>query len=319
MIDLATLILFGNMVFGGGIAAIFDNDDLTGGYNKATSGWAGVTLSQPTAIAKADFVSANGGFDASGAITTITLKLYGKTGAEPTSPSDGILIGQSTFTDVNVSRTITITSTDKTTKFDHVWGVVQTGVWAELRELRLFEASATVPYLLSSTHVQTLQKTCNELRPLPWYEENIEQFEVTLEVPLAGSFDLDFVVNVVHQGDLLSPQWLGAVGIGGRMKYKYSQALANLDSQAWEWLPQSATNGINIDNRDPAHYANVSMVSGLPAKVGFYKFTIFMSAHTSGTTLDGVAAILKEGDNGLNGFRVRYTPNGEFINMDELL
>lgn len=319
MIDPTGLTKFGNMTSGGGITAIFDGDTATGGYHEAVSGYAGMSLSQATAIGSAEFVSANGGFDGSGATSQITLSLYGKTGAVPSSQTDGTLLAQVTFTDQNTQRSVELTSSDQTTLFEHVWGVIQSGVWSELKEFRVYEPSEAPPssiHMLAETHVQVLHKTCNTLLPLTQAEMNVEEFQMEMEVPVAGVFDIDFVINVTHRGELLSPQYLGAVGIGARVKYKHATTEAGLAGASWQWLPKSATNGINIDERNPAHYANVATVSGMSAEIGFYQFSIFMSAHTDGTSQNYTAAILKEAD-GLNGFRIRYTPGGEWVNMDQ--
>jgi hypothetical protein len=323
MIDVSAATIFGNMTSGAGLNTIFDGDSSTGGYYQGTVGYAGVSLTTASTVASAEFVSANQGFDGSGLTTDITLKLFGKNGASPIGPYDGTLLGQESFVDQNTQRTITVTSGDTTTEYAHIWGVVECGVWAELKELRLYESGvvippppAEIPYTLERTHVQVLHKTCNTLLPLTQAEMNVEEFQMNLEVPVAGSFDIDFVINVTHRGETLSPAYIGAVGIGARVKYKYAPAEAGLASASWEWLPKSATNGINIDERNPAHYANVATVSGLDAQAGFYQFSIFMSAHTDGTTQDYTAAILKEAD-GINGFRIRYTPGGEWVNMDD--
>lgn len=321
MIDLTGTTKFGNMTSGHGLDTIFDNNSSTGGYSESTYGWAGAILLVPSTIDRVDFVSPYNGFDASGLTSNITLKLYGKVGTPPTTSTDGVLLGETSFTDQNVERTITIESNDKTTTFDHVWGVVVTGVWAAIRDL-IFYASAApppppsvTPYVLEDTHVQTLQRSCDTTVPLTQSTMLVDAFTTTVQVPAAGSFDLDYSINLVHRGNLLSPSYLGAVGVGATIVYKYSATLENLESQDWTRLPISSTNGINIDERNPAHYANVSMMSGHPANVGYYQFGILMSGHTDGTPQDYVAAVLAESD-GLNGFRVRYTPGGEFVNMN---
>jgi hypothetical protein len=320
VIDLTGTTKFGNMTSGGGLATIFDDDTDTGGYRQSTSGWAGVTLNTPSVIDKAEFVSAENGFDASGSTTSVTLKLYGKVGDVPTTSTDGVLLGSKSFTDQNVMRAVSVESTDKTTEYDHVWGVVSTGVWSGIRELRLYEDTtppppSVTPYTLADTHPQTLQRSCDTTVNLTQSAVLVDAFTTSVQVPADGSFDLDYSINVVHRGNLLSPSYLGAVGIGATLVYRYSTTLETLESQDWLRLPISSTNGINIDERNPAHYANVSMSTGHPAEVGYYQFGIRMSGHTDGTTQNGVAAVLAESD-GLNGFRIRYTPGGEFVNMN---
>lgn len=78
---------------------------------------------------------------------TVTLDLYGKTGAAPASATDGTLLGSLSFTDTSNEGATprTITSTDQDTPFDHAWvrashnGAANT---LAVAECQIFEAIA---------------------------------------------------------------------------------------------------------------------------------------------------------------------------------
>lgn len=146
LIDTTSLTKIGDMVSGGGLpAAINPNDSGATGYKQATTGWGGVTLAAPTPIFSVDVTSAANGFDASGLTTPVTLQLYGKQGAAPTSSTNGTLLGSLSFTDVNATTTKTINSTDTTTEWDHVWVRGTTGVWFITEAMKYYEADGGPP------------------------------------------------------------------------------------------------------------------------------------------------------------------------------
>ena len=123
------------------------------------------------------------------------------------------------------------------------------------------------------------------------------------------------MVNVKHVGNLFSPQYLGALGIGAAVEYKFAENYSDLDAAAWQKPPNSRSNGENIDERNPAHYGNAGMTTSIPVEPGFYRFGLAMTAHTDGDSRDGLAQVLVEQGKGLNGFRVTIIKGGAFYDM----
>jgi len=316
-IDITGFVKIGDMLSGGGLAATSDDDIGTTGYVSSPQGWAGVIFPAPTKVEKVVVTSAGNGFDASGLTTSITLNLRAKTGAAPISRTDGTVLATQAFTDQNVQYTKSLTSNDVTTEWDHVWVDVQTGSWSVIAEIEVYEPDvASAPEPLSSTNITIMQKSCDDGFMLPQTVIYVPGFYMTFNAPVAGVAMVDFVINLTHKGDLLPTPFLGAVGIGAELFYKYSTDFSTLEASPWVGFPISQTNGINIDDRDPAHYANVSLNSSLQINPGFYKFGIRMSGHTTGTTQDFIVGILAESGKGLNGFRITYIPGADFFNMN---
>lgn len=125
--------------------ATTQNDGVTnqaGGVSAAKGGsptfsYSGKTYSGGKRISKAIAYGGNdtGFIDASNPSVTITL--YGKQGAAPSSGTDGTVLGSLTFTDTaNESAGRTITSSDRTTIWDHVW-------------IRIVPASGTATHYLA--------------------------------------------------------------------------------------------------------------------------------------------------------------------------
>jgi hypothetical protein len=121
----------GDFTVNGGLAGIFDgntNQDNAGCGAKlsTTSGYAGKTYSPGKKIAQAVVWGGNAtgaeGY-VSGANPTITLVLRGKTGAAPSSRTDGTSLGSVSFTDTGneSGNPRTIASSDTNTTWDHVW------------------------------------------------------------------------------------------------------------------------------------------------------------------------------------------------------
>jgi hypothetical protein len=117
----------GDMTAGGGSAASFDTDTTEAHADcsqspSGSAGWVGVTFTTPTQVRSAVIHgSNNAGFvNSSNPATTITL--YGKTGTAPANGTDGTSLGSVAFTDTaDESTGRSITSSDLTTEWDHVW------------------------------------------------------------------------------------------------------------------------------------------------------------------------------------------------------
>lgn len=306
----------GNMTAGGGLSAILDNPSTSGsGYIEDLDGWAGVSLPSPESVGRAVFYTDNSGFDSTvSSNKQVILELYGKAGSAPSSQTDGTLLGRRVFVDLDLRNSVTVKSDDISGEFDHIWGrVLVETTWAKLTGLEFYAPETAA--VLSMFKPTVMQQTCNETELLPQDSIFIQPFTVDFFSEAPGVVSLDFSINLVHRGDGLSPSYTGAVGVGGRIYYKYANAHADLDTAAWVELPASGSNGINIDERNPAHYANISAMSGLPINKGYYRFGIKMSGHSDGTTQDYIAGVLAEYGDGKNAFRITYLPNSFHLDM----
>lgn len=309
----------GNLTSGYGLASVFDGSNSTSAYTPGTLGWVGINFSgAPKKVEKVEIVPADNGFDASGSTSPIILSLRAKKGSAPTGASDGVLLGSLSFIDVNYYLTRTLISTDQLSAWDFVWVSISTGVWASASELRVFESEAVVSAPIAPATTTTVyQKACNSAFSLPQAVVEVPGFTFDIAADEAGVALVDYRVNVAHVGNLFSPTFLGAIGTGAQFTFKYSHTFPGLDSAAWQVPANSKSNGVNIDERNPAHYANVGLSTSIPIQPGFYRFTLFMTAHTDGDTRDGLAQVLVEGGKGLNGLRVTVVKGGQFQDMSK--
>jgi hypothetical protein len=118
----------GDMTSGGGLAGAFDGVTNQGrsfcarkGSAAAQNGWVGKTFGVPTAI---DSVTVFGSSDVGYVDNdpTVTITLYGKTGAAPASGTDGTSLGAITFADTgNESVGRLIASANVASYWAHVW------------------------------------------------------------------------------------------------------------------------------------------------------------------------------------------------------
>lgn len=118
----------GNMTASGGLAAAFDGNTSQASTACAVttasqpSGFVGKTLAAPAIFGRATTHGANNNNGYTNSATNVTLEIYGKTGAAPTTATDGTLIGTITFaTQVNESAPRQIISTNTSTAWDHIW------------------------------------------------------------------------------------------------------------------------------------------------------------------------------------------------------
>jgi len=88
-----------------------------------STGFIGKSFSTPRTIGKAEVNGSNNfGYDAQSPNSTVTLQLYGKQGSPPANETDGTLLGTTgSFTDGATANPKTLTSSDTTTEWDHVW------------------------------------------------------------------------------------------------------------------------------------------------------------------------------------------------------
>jgi hypothetical protein len=134
----ATGTIIGDMTERAGLAAAFD-DNTNQGYTSSAAksggdGYLGKSFTGGQRISSAEVFSANDFGFASGSSGNLEITLYGKVGGVPSNSTDGTLLGTSgTFTDSNALLTETISSSDTTTAWDHVWIRITDSNSAEVR------------------------------------------------------------------------------------------------------------------------------------------------------------------------------------------
>lgn len=314
MIDVSGFPKFGNMTKNAGLSGIFDGSTTSVAYNDASTGFAGVDFSSsPKKVGKVEIVASSNGFDCSGLEEPVSVTIRAKNGGGVPSINDGTVIGRANFKDVNAAVTKTIETYYPDTSWDYVWVALETGVWVQLAEVRFHEPPPAVEPEAPASTICVYQRSCNFPFALPQNEIVIPGFSLDIAVDTPSAAAIDFAVNVKHIGDLFSPAYAGAIGVGGRIVYKHASTFEGLASAAWHSPTHSRANGINIDDRNPAHYANVSLPSSMALDVGFYRFSVAMTAHTDGCPKDGLATIYTENAKGLNGLRVTVFKGASFV------
>lgn len=136
----------GNMTAGGGLAAGFDGNNSqaagTGPRFSGQVGWIGKTMAAPHPISRIQCYPSNNLGYHNNANPTITIRLYGKSGAAPANATDGIMLGSISFADTNTGPQ-TVTSSDTSTPYDHVWAYIDIG------SVNLVELSELVIYVMT--------------------------------------------------------------------------------------------------------------------------------------------------------------------------
>lgn len=307
-IDVSCAAKFGSLTLGGGLAAAFDNNGGTIAYTDSTTGFVGVSLPDPKRIDRVEAVSATNGFDASGLSTSITLQLYGKKGAAPTSATDGVLVGVASFIDQNVQRTVSLQSNDKVTLFDHVWLLLSTGAWSVVADLRLFEAPEPEPIpepetLAPGSHV--FIKSCDQNVPLTSSGAEIQQFRIQVALSEPRKVLLDFHGDVIHVGS--GSDASVAVGFSFWLAKRSASTLAALQLAPFVTI-RSAVGGGNVAERNPQHYGNKSICTAVEIDAGFHEFSVIGNGHTDGSSTQGLLQVLSEYGMGINCLRVTVLP-----------
>ncbi len=134
----ATGTMIGDMTLRGGLASAFD-DNTNQGYTSSSAktggdGYLGKSFTVGQKISSVAVHSANDFGFASGSSGDLEITLYGKVGAVPSNATDGTLLGTSgAFTDSNALLTETISSSDTSTAWDHVWIRITDSNSAEVR------------------------------------------------------------------------------------------------------------------------------------------------------------------------------------------
>lgn len=308
MIDVTLAGKIGNLTKGAGLVGAFDGNAETVAYAEYASGYIGVSFLSPKRVDHVEVVSASNGFDASGLATGITLLLYGKVGGVPSHGTDGVVLATTSFTDQNLTRTVTLESTDKITTYDHVWIRVLTGVWCIVSDIRFYEAEdpSTLPdpeFLSVGMHL--LLSSCNDSVPLSHGGSEIPQFRILIPLSEPRQVALDFHGCVVHTGVGVDADI--AVGYSFRICHRSAASLATLAITPFTEHPNAA-NGGNVINRNPQHYGNASITDAIDLPTGFSEISMIGSGHTDGSQTQGLLRMLVEGGKGLNNLRVIVLP-----------
>lgn len=128
LIDRTTGTAIGNMNTSGGLAAAFDGNTnqartACAEIQDATEGYIGKTFAVPTALESVTVYGSNNTGYIRNSNPSVTINLYGKTGAAPGSATDGTLLGTLTFTDTSneSGNPRQVNSSNTTTYWDHGW------------------------------------------------------------------------------------------------------------------------------------------------------------------------------------------------------
>lgn len=314
LIELINLVKFGTLSGGAGLAGVFDGNLATTGYAQAVVGYAGVALTEPARIRKAEVTSATNGFDASGSTTGIELRLYGKNGM-PSSADDGMLLASSSFTDQNVQRTITLESTDSISAFTHVWVKIHTGVWAVAADVKFYEETAAIPELEPiGSGSRAIVKSCNSPVSLPYYSQEIPEFRIRFRLTERRLVLFDFQANVVHVGEGAEVNYVS--GYSFRICRRFAETMSGLASSPLITI-NNAVSGGNVSEKNPQHYGALA-IPGVPTPSedpeecgfldpGYHEIVVLGSGHTYLTTTN-LLRVLTENGKGLNCLRVVVLP-----------
>lgn len=307
MIDPSGLVAFGNMGSGGGLAAVFSPDTSTG-YATVPTGWAGLTLSEPTRLKSVSITSASNGFDASGSTTQITIRIYGRTGAAPAGPSDWTMLASTTFTDVNAVTTKTLVSADQITPFDHIGFSISTGVWAIAQYVQFEEATEATAMLPTPDLAKrtVYQHRIDTEILLPWTAAELQATRwKPIEIPAPCIGLLDITVDFKHRGiptDGEPNGYTGPIGIGWSFGRRFGATLAAMIAAPWQRY-DDFTLSTQIASMEH-HYATATRSGVIDLDPGFYQFSVVGTSHTTAGSSNGHASTLVEYGKGLNGARL---------------
>ena len=304
---------FGNMTFGGGLSAALSN---TGNaYAQDVTGWIGKDVDTSRQLQAVRVTSQTNGFDASGSTSEITIQVRGSN-TLPTSAMSGVVIGSlPTFTDVNALTTKTVWVTALST-YAYVWVNVFTGVWSAVTNVEyvysvISSDTDTIVYPVISGY-SVIKKSVDEQTPLPQVAAIIAPLTVRFELVAPTVCTLNFQTNFVHRGELFTPSYLGVVGVGVSFEYKYAQTKAGVLAAPLQRF-KNASSGMNIYDRNPAHYGSATVVTAELLQAGFYELVCYGTAHTDADSRNGLVGMLIEGGRGLNGLVITLAPNASFL------
>jgi hypothetical protein len=167
-INLASGTAFGDFTNNGGLAAAFDGGTSENTAASATSvggvtsGYVGTSITAgPKSIFSCTVYGSNDNGFVSGANPTVTLNLRGKNDSQPSSQTDGTIVGTVSFTDTaNESAGRAITMSDQTTQYDYfVVQITHNGAAAstQIAEVTLTESAPAVDFVTSATEAAAAQ------------------------------------------------------------------------------------------------------------------------------------------------------------------
>jgi hypothetical protein len=295
-ISLTGLTSIGNLTGGGGLAASFDGTTAQAiaacsSLTTTTFGYVGKTMGSGTAIRSATVFGSNDQGYISGSNPTTTIDLYGKQGTAPASSTDGTIIGTTTFADTaDESAGRTITSTDGTTLWDHVWVRVSTASSStiDVAELRL---TGTASYSLATNDLWRFAQLGSVVMAT---EQNdpVQAFTMgssTQFADLAGSPPQASYIAVVNEFVLLS----GLLSTPYRVAWS-----ARADTTGWT----AGTNGSDIQDLPDGGVVR-AIVGGETDAIVFQDNSIRRMTYVGGDLIFEFVRIASD-----KGLRAAYSP-----------
>lgn len=297
------LVKFGNMTADGGLEAAFDGLTTTTARRETTTGYVGLTLTTPRSVNVFEVVGSHNGFDGSGLVSSITISVYGKNGAPPTSGSDGVLLGNTTFTESGQFQVIRINNSQPNTAYSHYWVSLVTPVWSVVSEFNLY---VDVPFNSPVTGGNAVYlAACDRTFSMPTVGVEVPEFRIPIQLTSPRVINLDFHGDVVHTG--VGADASVAVGFFFTICYR-SGATAEAMRSATFTAIRNAVGGGNVSEVNPQHYGNKSICSSIELPSGFHELSIIVSGHTDGSSTQGLLKILVEYGQGINTFRATVLP-----------
>jgi hypothetical protein len=211
----------GNMTGGGNLAAAFDGTisqaaAACASLASASNAYVGQTLATAAAIAKVRVRGSNDAGYVSGANPTVTITLYGKTGTAPANGTDGTSLGSISFTDTaNESSARSITSSDTSTAWDHVWiyveqdGSAATIAVAELEIFAKITGTAVQTQWISKLFALPLNGLGNRTVGYVKYRKR-DALEVSIDLLYAGEAVYEDGVSVSLPAAVAGGYWSGS-------------------------------------------------------------------------------------------------------------
>jgi hypothetical protein len=190
-----------------------------------------------------------------------------------------------------------------------VWATVETGVWAILLDIELYDRdSVALPpppaFTLLTAERTVVGKSVNSPTLLTTPFAEIEGFRTRVQIEQPAGAIIDVRTDVVHRGEFTG--YTGVLSIGMLVGYRYATTAEGVAAAPVQRVPNAVV-GCNLMNRDPHHYEKLHACGDLAMPAGFYEFSVFMNAATDMpgyTQTNGLAGLLVEGGFGLNRLRL---------------
>lgn len=304
-IDLSGFPKIGNMIYGNGLSAIFDADNvISNGYAQETVGWAGINCSSNPQ--KIDFVriwGATNGWDGSGSCTPVYQQLFAKNGAAPTSSTDGTFLGDAgTFMDNNTRHCQEIASSNWWDAWDYIWIRQTTGVYSLLSGIELF--TPEIPEISSS---KILPKQCNNMKVIQRYGGPIHEFRRLFKLNQSSAVTFKGSVDYIHRYDITGQA--DSLSCAGRIIWRTANDLSSLPQASWNYGRATGNNLMSFE----MHYTNIDPWQSVQLPAGYVEASIYLNANRMNPTGNYFAAVLCEYGSGLNLFEINIQPNTEMV------